>query len=113
MKTRFGEIKISPYMISQVVSKSAMESYGVVELSKKSIKSKIKSMITRSSASEGVDVEITENDQINLKVHIFVEYGVNIPEVTRNLADRIRYDVNKLLGLTVSSIDVVIEGVKD
>ncbi|MCX8010227.1 MAG: Asp23/Gls24 family envelope stress response protein, partial [Ignavibacteria bacterium] len=87
--------------------------YGVVALSKKSIKNKIKSMIKRTSASEGVEIEINEDDQINLKVHIFVEYGVNIQEVTKNLADRIKYDVYKLLGLKVNSLDIVIEGVKE
>lgn len=100
-------------MISQVVSKSTMESYGVVALSKKSIKNKIKSMIKRTSASEGVEIEINGDDQVNLKVHIFVEYGVNIQEVTKNLADRIKYDVYKLLGLKVNSLDIVIEGVKE
>lgn len=112
LETRYGKVKVSPYLIAQVVSKGAFESYGVVALCRKSLGKKIKSLLLRNSVNEAVQVDFADENLVNVKIHIFVEYGVNIPEVTRNLADRVSYDLKKIAGVDVGSIEVVVEGVK-
>lgn len=113
LETKYGTISLKQYIIAQVVEKSVLESYGVVALSTKSVKNKLMSFIKRNSSCKGVSVAINDDGTVDLKVHIIVEYGVSIPEVTKSLVERIRYDLSKLLGVQVNNIEVVVEGVKD
>jgi len=59
-----------------------------------------------------VDENANEGDnEIKISVYIVVTYGVNIPYVAGQVQENVRRNVEKMTGLTLSEVDVSIQGV--
>lgn len=43
---------------------------------------------------------------------MIVAYGVNIPVVSENLIDSVRYQVEEFTGMKIGKIDIFVEGVR-
>ena len=43
---------------------------------------------------------------------MIVAYGVNIPVVSENLMDSVRYQVEEFTGMKIKKIDIFVEGVR-
>src|SRR5262247_3124818 len=84
------------------------DSYGVVGLAPKNLADGIVRSITR-EPSRGVTVEYNGED-IDIEVHIIVEYGTRINSVAKSVANTVRFHVEKALGLRVNKIDVHVAG---
>jgi uncharacterized alkaline shock family protein YloU len=48
--------------------------------------------------------------RINIEIFIIVEYGTRIKEVAASVANNVRYNVEKALGLEVNEINVHVQG---
>lgn len=103
LSTSLGRISISSDAIAQVVAEVARESYGVVGMAGP------KWLPAR--AKRGIDVG-REGDAVTVDVHVVVEYGLNLAEVASTLRNRVGYEVERLTGLPVRSVEVHIEGVR-
>ena len=53
-----------------------------------------------------------EDNEICLGFHVIVAYGVNIPVVSENLMDSVRYQVEEFTGMKIKKIDIFVEGVR-
>ena len=53
-----------------------------------------------------------EDNEIYLAFHVIVAYGVNIPVVSDNLMDSVRYQVVEFTGMKIKKIDIFVEGVR-
>lgn len=109
-KTSLGGIHISPKAIATIAYHAVLESYGVVGLAPKNIANGIVKSITR-DPSRGVDVHYT-GDDIDIDVHIIVEFGTRINSVADSVKKTIRFHVEKALGLKVNSISVHVAGLR-
>jgi len=65
----------------------------------------------RKKPDVGIKVIVGE-DEVEFELRIIVEYGVNIPEVTYMVQKSIKEEVEKMSGLRVSKVDVIIHGVQ-
>ena len=61
--------------------------------------------------SKGIRVEIS-NKEAKITVNIIVEYGVRIPDVAFEIQTRVKKAVEAMTGLTVSNVNVHVQGVK-
>lgn len=111
MQTEFGKITFSKKIVSQVVKDSALQSYGVVGLTEPLFLKKVSSFL-KSPSTRGIDVRFTDEDNVDIRLYVILEYGVNISEVVKNLSERVKYDVKNLLGIHVHSINITVSGVK-
>ena len=59
----------------------------------------------------GVQVS-REGDAVRIDLHVVVEYGLNLTEVASTLRNRVTYEVERLTGLRVATIEVHIEDVR-
>ena len=66
--------------------------------------------ITR-EPSRGVSVQYNGED-IDIEIHIIVEYGTRINSVAESVANTVRYHVEKALGLKVNTINVHVAGLR-
>jgi uncharacterized alkaline shock family protein YloU len=58
-------------------------------------------------------IEITrDGEDVRVDLHVVVEYGLNLAEVASTLRNRVAYEVERLTGLRVASIEVHIEDVR-
>jgi len=87
-----------------------VESYGVVGLAPKNIADGIVKSITR-EPSRGVTVRY-DGEDIDIELHIVVEYGTRINSVAESVANTVRYHVEKALGLRVNTVNVHVAGLR-
>lgn len=105
-----GEIRIASDVVSIIASNAAMEVEGVASFSG-GIAGNISQVLGRKNPFKGVKVEVTENRDVNIDLHIVVEYGVRIPDVAWKLQERIKQHVERMTGLHVEEINVHVQGV--
>jgi uncharacterized alkaline shock family protein YloU len=108
--TSLGGIHISPGAIATIAYHATLESYGVVGLAPKNIADGIVKSITRDPA-RGVTVRYNGED-IDIEIHIIVEYGTRINSVAESVGNTVRFHVEKALGLRVNKIDVHVAGLR-
>jgi uncharacterized alkaline shock family protein YloU len=108
--TTLGGIHISPNAVATIAYHATLESYGVVGLAPKNLTDGIVSTITREPL-RGVSVRYTGED-IDIDIHIVVEYGTRITSVAESVGNTVRFHVEKALGLSVKSVNVHVAGLR-
>ncbi|MDQ0161695.1 Asp23/Gls24 family envelope stress response protein [Bacillus alveayuensis] len=112
LKTNYGQIDISNEVIAQVAGGAAVDCYGIVGMaSKNQIKDGISEILRRENFSRGVIVR-QENDEIHIDMYIIVSYGTKISEIAHNVQTKVKYTLNQMLGLSVDSINIYVQGVR-
>jgi uncharacterized alkaline shock family protein YloU len=109
-KTSLGRIHISQNAVATIAYHATLESYGVVGLAPKNIADGLVKSITK-EPSRGVTVRYNGED-IDIEIHIVVEYGTRINSVAESVANTVRYHVEKALGLRVNTVNVHVAGLR-
>lgn len=109
-KTTLGKIHVSPNAIATIASHATLQSYGVVGLASKNLAAGFAKSITK-DPNRGVSVRYEDN-KIDIEVYVIVQYGTRIASVAKSVANTIRYNVEKALGVRVNSIDVHVAGLR-
>jgi Uncharacterized protein conserved in bacteria len=108
--TALGSIHISPNALATIAYHATLTSYGVVGLAPKNLAEGISATITKIPA-RGVSVHYNGED-IDIEVHIIIEYGTRITSVADSVAGAVRYQVEKALGMPVHQVNVHIQGLR-
>jgi len=108
--TSLGGIHVSPNAVATIAYRATLESYGVVGLAPKNLADGIVSTITR-EPSRGVSV-LYKGEDIDIDIHVVVEYGTRIATVAESVANTVRFHVEKALGLKVNSVNVHVAGLR-
>jgi uncharacterized alkaline shock family protein YloU len=107
LSSRLGRITISSEAIAQVVAETAVECYGVVGL-----KGSLRGRLAR-ARGRPAGVEIGRDaGEVTIDLHVVVEYGLNLAEVASSVRNRVAYEVGRLTGLTVRSVEVHVDDVR-
>lgn len=104
-----GNIKIADDVISSIASLAATDVEGVHAMSGNTTK-ELMARFGGKSLGKGVKAIIDEDD-VRLSLGIIVEYGCSIPDVCRNVQDKVRATIENMTGFTVSEINVTIAGI--
>lgn len=102
--TGLGRITISPRAIATIASQAAMRSYGVVGMASRNIVNGITNALAR-DPRHGVIVK-TQDNQIVIDVLVVVEYGTRISTVAASVANTVRYQVERALGMPVAEVNI-------
>jgi uncharacterized alkaline shock family protein YloU len=108
--TTLGTIRISPNALATIAYHAALTSYGVVGLAPKNLAEGLTATITREPA-HGVSVHYN-GEEIDIDIHIIIEYGTRITSVADSVANAVRYQVEKALGLPIHHVNVHIQGLR-
>jgi len=106
-----GEINISDQAIKDLARNAALQTYGVVGFARQNMRTGLLQL----ARGKGVDRSIMiqrEDEKIKLDIFVIIEYGTNLAEVARNLADKVKYELERYTGLNISSVDVHVREVK-
>ena len=101
-----GRITISHDAVAHIVGRVATEAYGVVGMASR------KRLLTRDRLRQGITVGGSGEDGVTIELSVVVEYGLNLAEVASTLRNRVRYEVERLTGLRVASVEVRIQDVR-
>ena len=103
-----GKITISSEVVAQIVGHTVAECYGVVGTS---ARGRVGRLLTRDRVTKGVGVG-QDDGRVTVDVDVVVEYGLNLAEVAATVRSRVRYEVERLTGLDVASVEVHIRDVR-
>ncbi len=109
-----GRITISPDAVAQIVGRTAAECYGVVGMSPRApgaARERVTRLLPRGRARRGIVVR-NQDGAAAIELYVVVEYGLNLAEVAATVRSRVAYEVERLTGLPVASVDVHIHAVK-
>jgi uncharacterized alkaline shock family protein YloU len=107
---QLGNIYVYHRAIATIACQSAMSSYGVVGLAAKNLAEGLAQVIVK-DPSLGVDVKY-DGKTIQIDLYIIIEYGTRIKSVAASVADSVRYQVEKAMGLPVTSVNVHVRGLR-
>jgi uncharacterized alkaline shock family protein YloU len=105
-----GEIHISPSAIASIVSRAALQSYGVVGMASSNLASEVAAVLSR-DPHRGVEVAV-QGDEIVIDLYVIIEYGTRIATVANSLINAVRYQVEKTVGAPVAQINVHVQGLR-
>ena len=107
---QLGTIFISHHAIATIAFQSALESYGVVGLADKNLVRGLSKLIFNDLTS-GIVINY-ENHSITIDMYIIVEFGTRISSVAKSVADSVKFQVEKIIGLPVSAVNVHVRGLR-
>jgi len=112
INTKYGQIDISNDVIATIAGGAAVDCYGIVGMaSKKQLKDGITEILRKENFTKGVIVRQDE-DAINIDMYIIVSYGTKISEVAHNVQSKVKYTLDKTVGLAVDSVNIYVQGVR-
>jgi uncharacterized alkaline shock family protein YloU len=109
--TSLGGIHISPNAVATIAYHATLRSYGVVGLAPKSLADGLVHTITR-EPSRGISVHY-DGEIIDIDIYIIIEYGTRVSTVAESVADSVRFNVEKALGLKVHNVNVHVAGLRN
>lgn len=107
--TDLGVVRINNDVITAIASIASLEVRGVNKMGG-GLGKTLYDMLTKKSSAKGVKIQSTDNE-LKLTVSIIVEYGVDIPRIADEVQEGVKRAVEKMAGLVLSQVDVVVEGV--
>ncbi len=108
--TSLGGIHISPDAVAAIAYHATLQSYGVVGLAPKNLAEGLAQTITHEPA-RGVSVRY-DGENIDIDIYIIVEYGTRITSVADSVANTVKFNVEKALGMPVHEINVHVAGLR-
>jgi uncharacterized alkaline shock family protein YloU len=99
-----GRLTIAREAVAEIVAETTLGCYGVVGLT---AGTRVRRMFRR----EGITVD-GDAGALRIELHLVVEHGLNLAEVASTVRSQVGYEVERLTGLGVAAVEVVIQRVK-
>ena len=112
MSTDMGIITLSTDVIAKYAGTVAVECFGIVGMAAVNVKDGLVRLLKKDSLTHGIQVSISDENEITIDFHVIVAYGVSISAVTDNLISNVKYKVEEFSGMKVDKINIYIEGVR-
>lgn len=101
INTKDGQIELSDDVIATVVGGSATEIFGVVGMASKSaIRDNFQALLGKENYAKGV------------VVYTVMSYGVKISEVSKNIQERVKFNLENQLGIKAETVNVYVQNIK-
>ncbi|WP_170007016.1 Asp23/Gls24 family envelope stress response protein [Bacillus fonticola] len=111
LQTKFGQIDISNEVIAAVAGGAAVDCYGIVGMaSKHQIRDGLTDILRKENFTRGVIVR-QQDDDMHIDMYIIVSYGTKISEVAHNVQSKVRYTLEKTVGIAARSVNIYVQGV--
>ncbi|MDE5413010.1 MAG: Asp23/Gls24 family envelope stress response protein [Bacillaceae bacterium] len=112
LKTQMGIIDVSKDVVATIAGGAAVDCYGIVGMaSQKQLKDGLSEILGKENFQRGVVIR-EEEDEIHIDMYIIVSYGTKISEVAHNVQTKVKYQLEKMLGLVVDSVNIFVQGVR-
>ena len=112
LQTKHGQIEISIDVIATIAGGAAVDCYGIVGMaSKNQLKDGISEILRKENFSKGVVVR-QDDEQVHIDMYIIVSYGTKISEVAHNVQSKVKYTLDKSVGLAIDSVNIFVQGVR-
>ena len=108
-----GLIKIHGNVISSIVRRAALSIDGISRLSGSSFVDNIAEIVgSRKIHDRAIAIEIDE-DKVAVEIKLNLLFGYNVPEIAAQVQSVIIEEVEKVTGMTVTSVNVIIQEIEE
>ncbi len=108
---KLGKIEVSQKAIASIAGDATLRSYGVVGMASTRLKDGLAEMLRREHLDRGIVVRV-KDEQITIDIYVIVEYGTRVSEVGRNIAQSVKFAVEKAIGMSVVHVNVNVQGLR-
>ena len=109
LQTEKGEIQISSEVFTTITGAVATSCFGVKGMAARSKKDGLVHLLRNESMSKGVRVVQQEDGSVAIELHIIVDNGVNLVAVGQSIQNEVKYNVHRLTGVEVRSVNVCVD----
>lgn len=106
-----GSIQITEAALASLIGLTAHEIPGVVGMAPANLKEGLSRVLGRANVSEGVVIS-RDGARHAADLYVVVAYGVSIPTVARNIAERVEHTVKTQAGIELAATRVHAVGVQ-
>lgn len=110
-ENNLGQLSINEESVAKIAGNVALDCYGIVGMSAVSLKDGFFKLLKRENLTNGIEVNF-EDDKVFITMHIFVEYGTNIPAITESVLEIVKYKVEEFSGVPVERVNIIVEGIR-
>jgi len=104
-----GEITIADVVVAKIAGYAAQHTYGVVDMHRSRVATITR--FFRGPLREGVEIDL-HDDHADIGLHVVIENGLNLAEVSATLEEQVRFAVERFTGLHVGQVRVRVEDVR-
>lgn len=105
-----GSVKISDEVISTIAAIATEEIKGVAGMYGSFAEGIAERFGAKKNFAKGIKVEVSDNSVI-LDLDIIIEYGAKIPDVSWEVQQNVKNNIETMTGLSVEKINIHVEGV--
>ena len=105
-----GIVRISDEVIGVIASLAASEIEGVAGMSAGLVEDISKKITGKKNVSKGVKVTM-DNGSAVIDLHMAVEYGIKIPDMSLKVQKNVKNTVETMTGLTVSLVNIHVQSI--
>jgi len=105
-----GHVTIAEQVLAKLAGHAARTTYGVVDL--RSAPLRRVGDLFRGPLVEGVEID-GSHDGVRVHLHVVMERGVNVAQVTAHLQEQVRYWIERSTGVGVAEVDVDVEDLRE
>ncbi len=107
--TGLGVVKIHESVISSIVRRATTAVKGVTRLAGSAFVDNLAEIVgSRKIHDRAISIKI-DGAKVEIEVKVNVDYGAHVPTLAENIQSAIMTDVEKITGMKVSRVDVVIQ----
>lgn len=110
-KKAAGAVSIANDVLADLAGYTALESYGVVGMASPTVADGVAQLLPRQKLRKGVKI-VTSDEGVLADLYVVIEHGTNLAEVSRNLADHVRYVLTDTADVPVAHVEVHVVDVK-
>jgi len=107
-----GNISVSEDLIATIAGYATVENYGIVGMCARSAGDAIVELFGRENLQKGVLVEKVDDNQVDVSLHVALQYGVSLPAVSQNTKQNVRYRIEDLTGVSVRDVNIFVESIR-
>jgi len=105
-----GNIYIFPQAIATIARQATLQSYGVISLAPKNLSESVKLFFNKKRPF-GINVR-ADSSGLYIDIYIIVEYGMRIKSLTNSVANTVKYNIEKTIGMPVQRVNVHVRGLR-
>lgn len=110
-ETNLGKVDITNEVIAAIAGGAAEENFGIVGMASiHQIRDGLTDILRRENYTKGIIVR--QEEGLHIDMYIIVSFGTKISEVAHTVQERVKYTLEKTLGIHVESVNIYVQGVR-
>lgn len=112
--SELGDVKIHDGVIATLTRRAALAIDGVSRLAGNALVDNLAEIVgSRRMQARAITISVNESNQISIEIKLNLKIGYTIPEVAESVQKAVIADVEKVTGMTVTSVHVLVQDIDD